>query len=108
MSLSQACLLWQNETESLSQSEKLALVLYERNESTVTIREAADSLHSASSGEANFTKKIALFCGSEGGLSPLEIAALQKSGFLAVHLKTNILRCETAALYGIAAIQSLL
>ncbi|MBQ7538450.1 MAG: 16S rRNA (uracil(1498)-N(3))-methyltransferase [Treponema sp.] len=108
MSLSQACQLWQNETESLSQSEKLALVLYERNESTVTIREAADSLHSASSGEANFTKKIALFCGSEGGLSPLEIAALQKSGFLSVHLKTNILRCETAALYGIAAIQSLL
>ena len=31
----------------------------------------------------------------------------KKNGFLPVHFETNILRCETAALYGIAVMQSL-
>ena len=99
-SLEEAAFLWVNETEALSDSEKLALVLYERNDSTVSIIEAANK-------KGNL-KKAALFCGSEGGISPSEIAFLQKSGFTAVHLKTNILRCETAALYGIAAMQTIL
>ena len=96
--LPQAAEIWQSETQNLSDSEKLAVVLYERNDSTVTICEAMD-------GKQN-PQKVALFCGSEGGLSPREVEFLQKSGFTLVHLKTNILRCETAALYGIAAIQS--
>jgi len=100
LSLSQAAQLWKEETEDLADSEKLALVLYERNDSTTSIKEALKSKENL--------KKIALFCGSEGGLAPSEIKVLQENGFSAVHLKTNILRCETAALYGIASIQSLL
>ena len=95
--LTDAAELWQNETKNLTESEKLAVVLYERNESTVTMFDAVR--------EKQNPKKLALFCGSEGGLSLSEIAFLQKSGFTPVHLKTNILRCETAALYGIAAVQ---
>ncbi|MCR4821665.1 MAG: 16S rRNA (uracil(1498)-N(3))-methyltransferase [Treponema sp.] len=92
--------LWQKESENLPDEEKLAIVLYERNDSSVTILQAFENKKNL--------KKAALFCGSEGGLAPSEIELLNKAGFTTVHLKTNILRCETAALYGIAALQSLL
>ena len=45
--------------------------------------------------------------GSEGGISPEEVKLLQEKGlFHPIHFAVNILRCETAALYGIAAVQS--
>jgi len=51
-------------------------------------------------------KKIGIACGSEGGISPDEIDFLEKKGlFIPLHFSVNILRCETAALYGIAAVQ---
>lgn len=110
ISLSKACDLWKNETENLSESEKLAVVLYERNDSTVTISEACrrvlNEQNSSDSENSSGLKKAALFCGSEGGISPNEVEVLGKAGFVPVHLKTNILRCETAALYGIAALQT--
>ncbi len=46
--------------------------------------------------------------GSEGGISPSECESFLSRGFKAVHFNTNILRCETAALYAAAAIQSAL
>ena len=98
VTLTQACEIWKTSTENFPESEKLAVVLYERNDSTVSIKQAFEKKQNL--------KKIALFCGSEGGISPDEIKSLCDSGFTAVHLKTNILRCETAALYGIAALQS--
>jgi len=104
LSLGEAASLWKSESELLAESESLALVLYERNDSTVTIFEATDKIRSSGSG----LKKAAIFCGSEGGISPGEIEILRAVGFVPVHLKTNILRCETAALYGIASLQSLL
>lgn len=50
----------------------------------------------------------ALAVGCEGGISPEELALLKSAGFAPVHFKTNILRAETAALYGLAAVQILL
>ena len=51
--------------------------------------------------------KIAIAVGSEGGISPKEVEFLiQKGLFHPVHFAVNILRCETAALYGIAAVQT--
>ena len=109
VNLDQACEIWKKECENLSDSERLAIVLYERNDSTVTIREAGEKWRKLqNSADSANPQKIALFCGSEGGLSPSEVKLLANAGFVPVHLKTNILRCETAALYGIAAIQSLL
>lgn len=50
--------------------------------------------------------KIGIVVGSEGGISEKEICVLQENGFNLVHFKTNVLRAETASLYGIAAIQT--
>lgn len=51
---------------------------------------------------------VAVAVGCEGGISAEEQSMLQEHGFVSVHLKTNILRVETAALYGIAAVQSII
>lgn len=48
-----------------------------------------------------------LAVGCEGGISPSEMSFLKENGFIPVHFRTNILRCETAALYGIAVLQNL-
>ena len=104
ISLEKACELWKGECENLSDEQTLAVVLYERNDSTVTVFKACEKFQKSENPSS--PKKIALFCGSEGGLSPAEIEKLHVAGFLPVHLKTNILRCETAALYGIAALQT--
>lgn len=55
-------------------------------------------------GSAQGTTGIAV--GPEGGMTPRELDSLVASGFVCIHFKTNILRAETAALYGIAAVQS--
>ena len=50
---------------------------------------------------------VCIVCGNEGGISPDELELLTKKALLyPVHFSVNILRCETAALYGIAAVQS--
>ena len=52
-------------------------------------------------------RSVAIFCGNEGGISPQELELLTASALLQpVHFSVNILRCETAALYGIAAVQT--
>ena len=96
MTLEKALSYWKDS----SGEDSGAVVLYERTEGTVTIHGAfADN---------DRTKKAAVFVGAEGGISPAEIAAMKDSGILPVHFMTNILRCETAALYGIAAVQNTL
>ena len=54
------------------------------------------------------TKRVALAVGCEGGIGPDEVELLMQGGFIPVHFAGNILRCETAAVYGIAAVQSML
>lgn len=51
-------------------------------------------------------EKVFLAVGCEGGLSKKEVEVLETNGFLPLHLSTNILRAETAALYGIAVLQN--
>ena len=52
-------------------------------------------------------KAVCIVCGNEGGISPNELELLTKKALLyPVHFSVNILRCETAALYGIAAVQT--
>lgn len=78
--------------------ENVALVLWERNERT---RRLTDVL-------SKNVRRVAIAVGCEGGISPAEIEQLEKDGFAPIHFAGNILRCETAALYGIAAVQSML
>ena len=53
-------------------------------------------------------KPIAVLVGPEGGFSEEECTFLQTSGFKPVLLRTNILRCETAGIYALSALQVLL
>ncbi len=100
------CEMWNSEQDSDSQKnnykiEKFGCVLYERSDKTVTLKKALESY------KPGQIKKCALVCGAEGGISPAEIDLMMEAGFVPVHFETNILRCETAALYGIASVQSM-
>lgn len=82
-----------------SEDEKIGFVLSERAEKENDIRKLVAS-------KCNFGK-IGIVVGSEGGLSLEEVERLKNDGnFFPVHFPVNILRCETAALYGIAAVQT--
>ena len=82
-----------------SQNESVAFVLSERDDCNDNLRDVVNKTASI--------KKVAIAVGSEGGISPDEVALLQEKGlFYPIHFAVNILRCETAALYGIAAVQS--
>lgn len=94
VSLKEAISLWNEET--LADGEKAAVVLWECCEQTKTVHEVLSK---------SDIKKVAIVIGSEGGISPSEIQELSLNEFIPIHFDTNILRCETAALYGIAAVQ---
>ena len=85
---------------SCSKEESLKVVLYEQSEGTVPLGKVVC--------KTGLIKLAAFVVGAEGGISPQEIETLKKTGFIPVHLQTNILRCETAALYAAAALQTLL
>lgn len=55
-----------------------------------------------------FNGTVAIVVGPEGGLEESECQTLLEGGFKAVLLKTNILRCETASIYAIGAVQTIL
>ncbi len=52
--------------------------------------------------------RISLVIGPEGGLSDREIKILYDNNYKSVYLKTNVLRAETAALYAVSAVQTIL
>lgn len=113
-----ACELWKNGPLG-NCAVRMAFVLYERTEGTLPIHRAvaqavtravaaafpevqqAEPLKSGPE-----TADIAVMVGAEGGISPSELEKAKEAGFIPVHLETNILRCETAALYGLATLQN--
>ena len=99
MTLEKALDLWRT---SAGEQGDLAFVLSERDDCSGKLRESvqkADGLEGI--------KRAAIAVGSEGGISPDEVKALEEKGlFQPIHFAVNILRCETAALYGIAAVQT--
>ena len=48
-----------------------------------------------------------MLVGPEGGLSPRETALLEASGFRRAWLGDGVLRTETAALYALAAVRTI-
>ena len=90
MSLEKAIEMWQGD---------VAFVLSERDDCDGNLRAAVQ--------KTSGIKRAAIAVGSEGGISPDEVRLLEEKGlFVPVHFAVNILRCETAALYGIAALQN--
>ena len=99
MTLEQALELWRT---SAGEQGGLAFVLSERDDCSGKLRESVQK-----AGGLEGIKRAAIAVGSEGGISPDEVKALEEKGlFQPVHFAVNILRCETAALYGIAAVQT--
>ena len=99
MTLEQALDLWRT---SAGDQVDLAFVLSERDDCSGKLRESVQK-----AGGLEGIKRAAIAVGSEGGISPDEVKALEEKGlFQPVHFAVNILRCETAALYGIAAVRT--
>ena len=99
VSLDKAIEMWKDGSDS---AESVAFVLSERDDCSGNLRSGVQK-----AGGLEKIKRAAIAVGSEGGISPEEVKLLEEKGlFLPVHFAVNILRCETAALYGIAAVQS--
>lgn len=103
VSTEEAVLLWKKAVESGESGRREAVVLWERNENTKSLKEILKQDE-----EGCGISKVAIAVGCEGGISPVEVEQLSAGGFIPIHFPGNILRCETAALYGIAAVQSAL
>ena len=90
---------WWKEFCGGGEASSLALALWERTEGEVPLFKLVSSKEKIT--------KVVIAVGNEGGISPAEIKLLNEKGFFStIHFEGNILRCETAALYGIAAVQS--
>lgn len=96
MRLEQAIAWW---AEQGVADEKLSVALWERTDGETPLFSLIK--------ERKIIKNVGIAVGNEGGISPSEIKLLKEKGFFStIHFEGNILRCETAALYGIAAVQS--
>ena len=88
--------------EHREEGRDVAFVLSERDDCSGNLRATV-----ATAQEVGPIKRAAIAVGSEGGISPDEVKYLEEKGlFVPIHFAVNILRCETAALYGIAAVQT--
>ncbi|WP_428770923.1 RsmE family RNA methyltransferase [Treponema sp. HNW] len=107
LSAKEAAALWKKTTENTAAA---AFILCEREEGQKSIFShirhiAAVKEEKKDAGGIPFAY-TAFAAGCEGGISRNERNLLEQNGFVPIHFKTNILRAETAALYGFAAIQS--
>ena len=102
MSLEKAIELWKEACGAVGLENSVAFVLSERDDCSGNLRSSVQK-----AGGLEKIKKAAIAVGSEGGISPEEVKLMEEKGlFVPVHFAVNILRCETAAVYGIAAVQS--
>ncbi len=85
----------------------IGIVLYEKNQDTKGFHQAVAQAQNHGAPFQGISR-AALVSGCEGGFSPEEIATLKEKNFVPVHLETNILRAETATIYGLAVLQNLL
>lgn len=101
--------------EAAEQSHRLSLPYLYGVYDLSTLPEAALSLHNyvayeKLAGEGQLfgfpqeKSSLTYFVGPEGGFEDEEIAGLEKRGFQSVSLGKRILRCETAALYGLCVL----
>lgn len=101
MSLEKAIDSWKRGFDTASgllNHQNVAFVLSERDDCSGNLRATVQKTIAI--------KRAAIAVGSEGGISPDEVRVLEEKGlFVPIHFAVNILRCETAALYGIAVVQ---
>ena len=95
--------LWRGQSAALRSA---AFMLCEKPEGNASSCSLFSRIGEAVQKAGGPLQRIALAVGCEGGISPDEKILFEQSGFMPIHFKTNILRTETAALYGLAAVQS--
>ena len=99
VTVEQAVEIWNKMKQEAGEEKSAGYVLSER-----TVHAVPDVLEGP---QKKALQNVCIFCGNEGGISPEELELFTKKALLyPVHFSVNILRCETAALYGIAAVQS--
>ncbi len=96
-SMEDAMDLWKDDFNN----ESMGFVLHEKQER----QESLFSLIQKINDYKNV--RIGFVVGCEGGISPKEHDVLKANSFYPIHFNTNILRAETAALYGMAVLQTL-
>ena len=97
MAVGAAAELWKKHSETASSNTATYAFLLDENPS---------SGKSCLSGiDKQSVSAAALAVGCEGGISDEERKTLFNVGFMPLHFTTNVLRAETAAIYGIAVIQ---
>jgi len=69
----------------------------------ILLPDAAVSLHS----HAKPQDKVALLIGAEGGFTQAESASALRCGFIPIRMGARVMRTETAAIAGLAALQTL-
>ena len=99
----EAAALWRGQSAALRSA---AFMLCEKPEGNASSCSLFSRIGEAVQKAGGPLQRIALAIGCEGGISPGERILFEQSGFMPIHFKTNILRTETAALYGLAAVQS--
>ena len=105
VTLEQAIEIW-NKIKEQADGDAAGYVLSERTVER-PLRQAQGPQASEVPEPVEGPKAVCIVCGNEGGISPDELELLTKKALLyPVHFSVNILRCETAALYGIAAVQT--
>ena len=95
-SIDDAMKLW----NSFCDGEKKGFVLREKDDNQKSFFRLLENIEDIKN------CKVGMVIGCEGGISPAELDILEKNEFCAIHLKTNILRAETAALYTFAVLQT--
>ncbi len=114
LSVRAAAEMWKKNAEAIS---KTATSLGLDAHSDVTLQKVCAFLldENPSAGKASLAcinkaemAAAALAVGCEGGISDEERSVLLEAGFMPLHFTTNVLRAETASLYGIAVIQQFL
>ena len=86
--------------KSAEDKSVLRLALYEKTDGSATMHQAI-----AKCGQEKIALGI-MAVGCEGGISPDELEKLKAADFIPLHFDINILRCETASLYGMACMQN--
>ena len=107
VTLEQAIDLWNKIKEESGDDACAGFVPSERNVDEESPFDPFDPFDKLRDRNECTQKSVCIVCGNEGGISPDELELLTKKALLyPVHFSVNILRCETAALYGIAAVQT--
>jgi len=85
-------------SEGFPEERSLYLICHE-------LQLSGKSLHEYCAGEE---RPVVLLIGPEGGFDPEETRAFQAMGFRPIHFEGAILRTETAAIYAIAAVKTII